>query len=260
MLLASFIPGMLALLAATPPLVVAHRGYSSLAPENTLVAYQYAIEAGAPAAECDVYCTSDGQVVLIHDGTVDRTTDGTGAITAMTLEQVKQLDAGSWKAGKFCGEKIPTLEETLTLTKGRMRLVIEIKQAGIAQAVVDVLHKTEALSDVTIISFSAETCRQVRELEPSLPVGWLTGGCKEDDADEADTIIRTALAANCQFIDVAWPGIKPALLNRAQLAGMAIWAWTVDDPAAMHKLAELGVASITTNDVEAGMGAFAPEE
>ena len=226
---------------------IAHRGYTKKFPDNTLESCQAAIDLGVDAIEFDVHETVDHSFVVFHDDKLQG--KHVARLPLCDIQDVKLREC-----------KIPTLEETLALTKGRMRLVIEIKQAGIAQAVVDVLRKTEALSDVTIISFSAETCRQVRELEPSLPVGWLTGGCKEDDTDEADTIIRTALAANCQFIDVAWPGIKPALLNRAQLAGMAIWAWTVDDPAAMHKLAELGVASITTNDVEAGMGAFAPEE
>jgi glycerophosphoryl diester phosphodiesterase len=248
--------GVLATMTAASPLIVAHRGYSALAPENTLAAYRMAIEAGAPAAECDVYCTKDGQVVLLHDPTIDRTTDGTGPVTELTLEQVKALDAGAWKGEAFVGERIPTLAETLALTRGKLRLVIEVKQPGIAARVVETIREAEAMGDVTLISFSADTCRQLRDLEPTLPVGWLTGGCKENDPDEADTLIRTALAAHCQFLDVAWTGIRPALMERARLAGMAVWAWTIDDPAAMRQMEELGVAAVTTNDVRAGLGAF----
>jgi glycerophosphoryl diester phosphodiesterase len=247
-MLESLLPGSLSLILCASPLVVAHRGYSAVAPENTLAAFRAAIEAGAPAAECDVYCTRDGHVVLMHDGAVDRTTDGTGPLTEMTLEQVKALDAGSWKGEAYRGERVPTLAEALALTKGHLRLVVEVKQAGIEEAVVAAIREAEAIPEVTIISFSAATCARMRELEPELPVGWLTGGVKEDDPEAADTLLRTALRANCQFLDVAHPGITPALVRRADLAGMAVWAWTVDDPARARELAALGVRSITTND------------
>ena len=253
---AAMLSGVLAIMTASSPLIVAHRGYSALAPENTLAAYRLAIAAGAPAAECDVSCTQDGQGVLLHDGTVDRTTDGTGPVTELTLAQVKALDAGSWKGEAFRGERIPTLAETLALTRGKLRLVIEVKQPGIAARVVETIREAEAMDDVTLISFSADTCRQLRDLEPTLPVGWLTVGCNEDDPDEADTLIRTALAAHCQFLNVAWTGLRPSLMERARLAGMAVWAWTIDDPAAMRQMAERGVTAITTNDVKAGVGAF----
>lgn len=256
-MLDALIPGGLSLILCASPLVVAHRGFSSLAPENTLAAFRAALEVGAPAAECDVYRTADGHVVLLHDPTVDRTTDGTGRITDLTLAQAQAFDAGSWKADAYRGERIPTLADTLALIRGRMRLVIEVKQGGIEESVLTTIRDAGALGDVTLISFSAETCARLRELEPELSVGWLTGGLSEDDPDAADTLIRTALRANCQFLDVAHPGILPSLVSRADRAGMTLWAWTVDDPARARELAAMGVRSITTNNPRALLQAFA---
>jgi len=236
--------------------VVAHRGYSAIAPENTLAAFRAAIEAKAPAAECDVYCTADGHVVLLHDNTVDRTTDGTGPITGMTLEQVKQLDAGSWKGEQYKGEPIPTLAETLELVKGKMQLVVEVKQAGIAHQVVETIRQAEMLEDVTIISFNAGTCREIRKLEPRLPVGWLAGGSGVDDA-RARALMASTLGADAQMIDIISGAVSPELMRRANLAGVTVWVWTVDDPDMVKLLAQIGVRAITTNDPAMALKALA---
>ncbi len=230
------------------PLIVAHRGFSAIAQENTLAAFRAAIEAGSPAAECDVYLSADGHVILSHDATVNRCTDGTGRIPEMTLAELRALDAGSWKGPQYAGECIPTLAETLELLRGKMHLVVEVKQPGIAEQVAKTIRSCNALGACTIISFNLETCAQMRQIEPALPVGWLTGGIPEDDSELAEQLLETALSANVQFVDVAYKGIRPALLKRAQLAGMAVWAWTVDNPADMQDLARTGVACITTND------------
>ena len=230
------------------PLVVAHRGNSVKAPENTLAAFREAIELGAPAAECDVHLTRDGQVVVMHDATLDRTTDGTGGIAGLTLAEVQAADAGSWKGDKYRGEHAPTLADTLALTRGKLRLLVEIKAEGIARQVVEVIRRADALADVTVISFSQATCKAVRELEPRLPVGLLSGGIEEDSEDAADALIRAALGPHVQFLSVAYPGAKPSLLRRAQLAGMSVFVWTIDDPEQVQRYASMGVASITSND------------
>ena len=104
------------------PRIVAHRGNSSVAPENTLAAIQSAIDVGADMVEIDVYPTKDGEIVLLHDGTLDRTTNGTGSVSNYTLAELKELDAGSWKSLRYRGEKIP-LREALELAKDKIRVV-----------------------------------------------------------------------------------------------------------------------------------------
>lgn len=242
--------------ATAQPVIIAHRGYSAVAPENTLAAYRAAIEAGAPAAECDVRCTRDGEVILLHDATLDRTTDGEGEVAEVTLAEVREVDAGSWKGAGFRGERIPTLRECLALTKGKLQLVVEIKQEGIARQVADAIGEAEALGGVTIISFSLDACRQMRDFEPRLPVGWLTSGLAVDDDEAASELIRTALEAGAQFIDVMADGVRPALLRRANLAGLALWTWTVNEPGRVALLARAGVRGITTDDPKMALQAL----
>jgi glycerophosphoryl diester phosphodiesterase len=113
--------------ATDGPFISAHRGYSSDFPENTLPALEAALAAGAHVAEIDVRLTRDGTLVLMHDATVDRTTDGSGPVSAMTLEEVKTLDAGRWFDRKFAGTRIPTLDEVLAWSKGRLGILVEMK-------------------------------------------------------------------------------------------------------------------------------------
>lgn len=238
-------------------LIIAHRGYSAVAPENTLASFRAAGEAGAPAAECDVRLTSDGHVILLHDATLDRTTDGEGAVAELTLAQAQGADAGAWKDARYRGERIPTLTDTLALTKGRMRLVVEMKQEDIAPQVVETVRAADALVDVTVISFSLETCRAMRNLEPRIPVGWLTGGLQEDTDGAADALVQTALAAHVQFLNVAHAGVTESLLRRAGLCGLSVWAWTVNEPERVRELARAGVAGITSDDPAMALEAVA---
>lgn len=155
-------------------LVQAHRGFSEDYPENTLRAFDEAIKAGANRVETDLALTSDGVVVLMHDVTVDRTTDGQGGTSGFTLGELKQLDAGSWKAAEFTGEKVPTLAEALELTAGRAEMNLEIK---VSQRSASSVHDTirlgvatvlehDALERVVFSSFDFEALLEVRKLAP----------------------------------------------------------------------------------------------
>src|SRR4029078_12353930 len=136
------------------PLVTSHAACRGHAPENTLAGIEAALRLGADAIWIDVHCTSDGAPVLIHDETVDRTTDGTGNIHEMSLDVARALDAGARQfVPKFEGEKIPLLSEVLDLTKGKALLQIEVKQAGIEDQVAEAVRKAEALSDCEVHSF-----------------------------------------------------------------------------------------------------------
>ena len=159
-----------------PPIIVAHRGFSAEAPENTLVAFQRAVDVGATVAECDVRRTRDGHIVLLHDETLDRTTDGSGPVAERTFAEVRGLDAGSWKSSEYAGESVPTLGETLGATAGKLLLIVEIKAEGITEAVLDILRDRPQDSEVAIVSFSYETCRESRHLAPEIPLAWLGSG------------------------------------------------------------------------------------
>ena len=132
------------LLDRSRPLVIAHRGASGSAPENTMAAFSLAVERGAEVVELDVQMTADGYPVVIHNATVNRTTDGTGLVREKTLAELQTLDAGSWFETRFAGERVPTLEEVVTWARGRVALAIEIKNTpfhyrGIEASVTGVL-------------------------------------------------------------------------------------------------------------------------
>lgn len=159
-------------------LVQAHRGFSEVYPENTLLAISKAFEAGADRVETDLALTQDGHVVLMHDRTVERTTDGEGSVEFMTLEEVKVLDAGSWKGQQFAGERVPTLGEALDLADGRGELNLEIKVRGssgpyvsaVIRAAVAEVQANDAGERVIFSSFDFQALQQVQELDPELRV------------------------------------------------------------------------------------------
>ncbi|MCL2709546.1 MAG: hypothetical protein FWE95_01590 [Planctomycetaceae bacterium] len=238
---------------------VAHRGASVVAPENTLAAYRAAIEAGADGAECDVYRSSDGVIFLSHDRSPKRTMGGSeGDLTQMTFAQIQQFDAGSWKGEQFKGEKVPSLDEYLKLLKGTTcHPVIEIKQEGIAADVLAVVRRNDMVAESTIISFSADTVREIRRLEPKICVAWLYSedlrdkGTAEENADRlAELIVRRCRELDIAIIDLAHGLLSPKLVKLLNEAHIHVWAWTVNDEAAMRRYLDWGVVSITTDRPE----------
>ena len=155
-----------------PTRVIAHRGFSGAAPENTLAAFEKAIEVGADMFELDVLLSRDGRVVVIHDDTLDRTTDGEGKVAAFTLAELKKLDAGSWFSAEFAGERIPTLEEALRLAKGCILVNVEIKTEAVGRGVVakalEVIDELDMKDNVVISSFDPTALAKARELHPGI--------------------------------------------------------------------------------------------
>lgn len=156
---------------------IAHRGASSYAPENTLSAFRKGLELGADFLECDVHLSKDGALILIHDDTVNRTTDGHGFVKDFTLEELKMLDAGKKFGSDFEGEKIITLDEFLDEFYGKIGLLIEIKKPelnpGIEEKVVTLLEKYEDLSSIIIQSFDVESMRKMHGLLPDVQIAVL---------------------------------------------------------------------------------------
>jgi glycerophosphoryl diester phosphodiesterase len=219
---------------------IAHRGASGGFPENTLVAFRAAIEAGANMCELDVQLTRDGAMVVIHDERVDRTTDGSGAVAAKLLAEIKQLDAGKSFGSRFKGEGIPTLEEVFDLVDGRCGLNIELKAAGLETQVSDLVRLRGAAGTTLISSFDWEAMARIRHIAPELRVGLLASRWPA-------RLIGAATEIKADAINPRFDMVTEDLCVAAHDRGINVYAWTVDEPATMRRLIADGVDGIVTN-------------
>ncbi len=225
---------------------VAHRGASRYAPENTLAAFRLALDHGAPAVEGDVHRTADGHVVVIHDDTVDRTTDGRGAVAGYTLEALRRLDAGRWFGPQFAGERIPLLDEVLEVLRGRALLTLEIKNGptfydGIERQVLDALCRHGMEDDALVMSFDHASVQTLRGLSPRVATGILYAARLIDGP-------AAAAAAGADALCVHWSFATEDVVAQAHRAGLSVFVWTVDDEAALRRCLAAGVDGITSND------------
>jgi len=229
------------------PLVIAHRGLSWRAPENTLAAYRLAMEAKADMAECDVRLTADRVPILLHDQKLDRTTGTKGNVNDVTLADLRKLDAGKWKSAAFIGEHVPTLAETLDLVKGRLRLVIEIKEHGIEKEVLEALRAAGVTPDaVMIFSFYRDVVQAIAALEPMVPTTWLIGDLPHD-AEGRRAVLRDALQARASALGLPKERVDPDFLILARQCGFPVFVWTVNEPIDMRFLIRIGVDGIITD-------------
>jgi glycerophosphoryl diester phosphodiesterase len=220
-------------------MVIAHRGDSINAPENTLASINSAF-GKATHTEMDGRTTSDGHLVLMHDGTVDRTTDGTGTVVSKTLAQVQTLDAGSWVSPAFTGEPVPTVTQAVsTALSGGLTPVVE-RKTGTPQQYLNALAGVE--NDVAVIAFDLDFLMGVRALNPTILLGLLGSGAM------SQTVVSNAVAGGIDFLSWNVAGITQDRLDVAHLAGLQVAAWTVDDPVVMQNLIDMGVDGITTNN------------
>ncbi|MFI8685891.1 glycerophosphodiester phosphodiesterase [Rossellomorea sp. NPDC077527] len=185
----------------------AHRGVSGEAPENTLAAFKAAAESGAHGIELDVQLSKDGQIVVIHDETIDRTTNGTGYVKDMTWEQLRTYDAGSWFHPSFKGESIPSLEEVLDVVTAHhdsMIINIELKNDQIdypqlEEKVLDLLDEKGMKEQTIISSFNPESLRRVRQLDPDIEIGFLFEGIPANILDRIKPLQVNALHCDASF-------------------------------------------------------------
>ncbi|ETT51121.1 MULTISPECIES: glycerophosphodiester phosphodiesterase family protein [Paenibacillus] len=217
-------------------LCVAHRGFSSIAPENTMAAFLMAMERPEVQwMELDVQLSRDGVPVVIHDFTVDRTTDGKGLVREIDWADLQRLDAGAWKNRSYKGERIPALSELLDRSCGRVRLNIELKTQGdmypgLPAAVIHEVRKRHMQNDVVITSFEPAALIEVKKLAPEIQTGLII------DARPGDLL--TALRQmNCTFLSIGYTNVDKSLMNEMRSAGIRVMAWTVDDKTIMKKLA-----------------------
>jgi glycerophosphoryl diester phosphodiesterase len=234
---------------ATRPLVLAHRGASAYAPENTFAAFDLAVELGAPALETDVRATADGHLVLLHDERVDRTTDGHGPVADLTLAEVKALDAGSWFEPRFAGQRVPTLGEFLARYARRVGTQLEVKAQSVEAQVVATVGATGLLADpgFSFTSFSLEIVGKLHQLAPGTKVGYLAR------AFDRETIART-VATGAEQIAPRAADLTPEMIAAARDVGLEVRAWGVSDDALLAKVIALGVDGFTTNWPDRGLG------
>jgi glycerophosphoryl diester phosphodiesterase len=227
------------------PLVTSHAACKGHAPENTLAGIEAALRLGADAIEIDVHCTSDGVPVLIHDETVERTTDGAGNVHDMTLAQVRALDAGARQfVPQFRGAQIPLLADVIDLTKGKALLQIEIKQEGIEQRIIDVVRDRDAIASCESHSFHPGVVRRMRELEPRMAAALLSGGERMVEWDE---FFSFALSLGAQGVSVHGSRATPERVRQGQRRALTFMVWTVDEERHIRKMIHAGVDSICSN-------------
>jgi glycerophosphoryl diester phosphodiesterase len=252
------LPALLALLASTAlatPQIVAHRGASVDAPENTVAAARLGWDQRADAVEIDIWLSQDGEVVVLHDATTQRTAGKDSPVAAQTLAELRRLDAGSWKHAKFSGERIPTLDEVLAThprTPGK-RIFIEIKTGPeIVPAMAAAIRRSGLTAQqAAIISFKYESLVASKKALPDYEAYWLLGTPSTDPQKKAptlDEVIRDCRAAKLDGLDLnhGWP-LDAAAVKKIRAAGLSLHVWTVNDVAIAKQWIALGVDSITTD-------------
>lgn len=216
---------------------VGHRGAAGHEPENTLRSFRRAMELGADMVELDVHLCGSGELVVIHDETVDRTTDGTGEISKMTLDELRALDAGR-------GERIPTLQEVIDLTTGRMGINVELKGLGTAGPALEhiegAVDEGWKISEFKVSSFHLEELSAIRELSEDVRTGVLFA---LDDGG----IIEFAERNGAYSLNPNHRTVTADLVARAHELGLKIFAWTVNESEDIARIKELGVDGIISD-------------
>ena len=238
---------------AAPPLLAAHRGGSLLWPENSLLAFKNALALGADFIEFDVHLSRDGEVVVIHDATLDRTTTGTGPVRDRTMAELKMLRLKD-RSGTVSQEPVPTLDEVAAVAaQAKRRMLLEIKvdpakarYPGIEEKVMAILDRHGMVASTVVMSFEAPTWRRIRELRPEVATCALYS---------ARMLGRSGLAAELAllktagvgYIGVEYTAVDGAAVAEAQRAGVGLGAWTVNDARDMKRMIEAGVTILITD-------------
>lgn len=240
--------------------VIAHRGASKDAPENTLSAFALAIKQGADMIELDIRLSRDGQIVVFHDKLLARTSNGEGKLDQLTLAELKRLDAGSWfDAQQFAGETIPTLREVLELCAGHIMLNIEIKKDAISRTddlverrLVGLLEEYNMIAHTMVSSFNTLTLVRLKQLAPKLSTALLYGNTVRTNLRPKIPIYgyqayQMVLRTRADSLNIRKNLVTRGFLKRSQETGVRIHPFTVDEPKLMKKLIRRKVNGIITN-------------
>jgi glycerophosphoryl diester phosphodiesterase len=238
--------------------VIAHRGASAVAPENTLASLRLGVELGADGCEFDVQRTQDGELVLLHDDTLERTTDfkavfterpeGEGRVEDLRLEEIARLDAGAWKSPAYRGEKVPTLRQALAALEGESVPIVEIKPPGIGREVARVIREMGLEDRVFVQSFEEEAIKDFRAELPQVTTGLLIGERgPAAGALRAREHVRRAREAGASAVVCHYSFITPEYLDEAHGRAMVVWVYTVNDAALVRILTDMGIDGIITD-------------
>ena len=234
-------------------LLAAHRGGALLWPENSLLAFRNAVALGADFIEFDVHLSKDGELVVVHDPTLDRTTSGSGPVKDRTLAELKALRLRD-RAGALTAESVPTLDEVVAVAaKGKARMLLEIKvdasrarYPGIEEKVLAILDRHGMAGSTVVMSFDAPTWRRVRELRPDVATCALYSARMLGRTSLAEEL-QTLRSAGVLFIGVEHTVVDAAAVAQARAAGIGIGAWTVNDAAGMKRQIDAGAAILITD-------------
>jgi glycerophosphoryl diester phosphodiesterase len=226
------------------PWVIAHRGASGHTPENTMAAFQHAVELGAGFIETDLHLTRDARFVVIHDAALERTTNGRGHVHDFTLHELHRLDAGMWYDRKFMGERIPTLENILEFSrKHDVVFYLEVKYDaawGMHYALVGALQKSQDAARTIVISFDPSTLESIRKLDGSLMTGLLVERAVFDP-------IQMAVEVGARQLCPRHSMVTSDLIEKAHRADLHVATWTVNEPDDMRAMIAAGADGIMTD-------------
>jgi glycerophosphoryl diester phosphodiesterase len=213
-------------------LKIGHRGAKAYEPENTLLSFKKALELGVNAIELDVRRTKDGKIVVIHDAKVDRTTNGKGLVSELTLKEIKKLSTEK-------GEKIPTLEEALDFLDKKVKILIELKETGLEEDVLSLINKKGLKNNVIIVSFLEEALRKVREIDDEVEIGLIYVKHKDP--------IKSALELKANYILPIYRFTYAIDVQKAHENGLKIIVWTINKQEEVIEYARKGVDGIASD-------------
>lgn len=213
-------------------MIISHRGASHYEPENTAASFRKALSLGAQMIEFDVRASLDGKLVVMHDRTVNRTTNGEGQVRDKTLDELKQFDAGN-------GEKIPTVEEVISEFTGKAKFVIELKEYGTEDRVLDIIRRHGALNDVFIVSFHKRVLRRIKCTEPEVRTGLIKFF--------PFNIYRDCSFCSADAVAVFRYFVSSRLVRKVQEMNLELFVWTVNSKGCALKMKEMGVRGIITD-------------
>ncbi|MFX0031424.1 MAG: glycerophosphodiester phosphodiesterase [Candidatus Hodarchaeota archaeon] len=223
-------------------LIIGHKGASKLKPENTLIAFQKAIDLQADYIEFDIQASKDGEIVVFHDYDILRLTGMEGYIEDMTLNELKQLNIGE-------GEQIPTLQEVIKLTRGKIGLQIEIKCEDIGKKVIEMLRNTDLIESSIVSSFIHNELLRIQKMEPELRLGALISE-RVSDSKDLKKATKRVFKKKFYAVHPYFTGVNQELVNYAHANNLKVNVWTVNERKDIERLINLGVDGIITDDIQ----------
>lgn len=230
------------------PLRIGHRGAAGTHPENTMASFRQAVALGAQGIEFDVHLTADGQVAVIHDPFLDRSTNREGRVGDLTLAEIQQADAGAWKGEQFAGERVPSLVEFFHWAPPDLQLFLELKGGssvypGIEALLLELIDAHGVRERIQISSFDHDGLKRFRELDPTIQLGMLYNGYFDETLDPVNWAVEQKFNA----IHPDHRLVTPELVARAHAAGLAVNVWTANEPADIARMKECGVDGIMSD-------------